>query len=342
MSLRPNRRTTLLSLLAALAAAPYTHAWASDGSNALLNVSYDVSRELYKQVNPAFAAAWKAKTGQALTLNQSHGGSSKQIGAVIGGLEADVVTMNQATDVDALAEKGYTTADWRSRFPNNAAPYSSTILFLVRKGNPKGIKDWADLARPGVGVIIPNPKVTGNGRYSYLAAWGSVIAKGGSEAQAKELVGKIFANVPVLDGGGRGATTTFTQRSIGDVLLTFESEAELIENEFGKGLFEVVNPSVSIDAEAPVAIVDKVVAKKGTAAVAKAYLDFLYTPEAQELIARNNFRPRDAAVFKRHAQRFADIKLFGVDQLLGGWSKVNKVHFADGGLYDQIQAGIKR
>jgi len=342
MSLRPNRRTTLLSLLAALAAAPYTHAWASDGSNALLNVSYDVSRELYKQVNPAFAAAWKAKTGQALTLNQSHGGSSKQIGAVIGGLEADVVTMNQATDVDALAEKGYTTPDWRSRFPNNAAPYSSTILFLVRKGNPKGIKDWADLARPGVGVIIPNPKVTGNGRYSYLAAWGSVIAKGGSEAQAKELVGKIFANVPVLDGGGRGATTTFTQRSIGDVLLTFESEAELIENEFGKGLFEVVNPSVSIDAEAPVAIVDKVVAKKGTAAVAKAYLDFLYTPEAQELIARNNFRPRDAAVFKRHAQRFADIKLFGVDQLLGGWAKVNKVHFADGGTYDQIQAAIKR
>ncbi|WIT12128.1 sulfate ABC transporter substrate-binding protein [Paucibacter sediminis] len=342
MSLRSNRRTTLLSLLAALAAAPYTHAWASDGSNALLNVSYDVSRELYKQVNPAFAAAWKAKTGQALTLNQSHGGSSKQIGAVIGGLEADVVTMNQATDVDALAEKGYTTADWRSRFPNNAAPYSSTILFLVRKGNPKGIKDWADLARPGVGVIIPNPKVTGNGRYSYLAAWGSVIAKGGSEAQAKELVGKIFANVPVLDGGGRGATTTFTQRSIGDVLLTFESEAELIENEFGKGLFEVVNPSVSIDAEAPVAIVDKVVAKKGTAAVAKAYLDFLYTPEAQELIARNNFRPRDAAVFKRHAQRFADIKLFGVDQLLGGWAKVNKVHFADGGTYDQIQAAIKR
>jgi len=342
MSLRPNRRTTLLSLLAALAAAPYTHAWASDGSNALLNVSYDVSRELYKQVNPAFAAAWKAKTGQALTLNQSHGGSSKQIGAVIGGLEADVVTMNQATDVDALAEKGYTTADWRSRFPNNAAPYSSTILFLVRKGNPKGIKDWADLARPGVGVIIPNPKVTGNGRYSYLAAWGSVIAKGGSEAQAKELVGKIFANVPVLDGGGRGATTTFTQRSIGDVLLTFESEAELIETEFGKGLFEVVNPSVSIDAEAPVAIVDKVVAKKGTAAVAKAYLDFLYTPEAQELIARNNFRPRDAAVFKRHSQRFADIKLFGVDQLLGGWAKVNKVHFADGGTYDQIQAAIKR
>lgn len=339
MSLRLNRRTALL-LAAALPLAT-TPAWAAEAST-LLNVSYDVSRELYKQVNPAFAAAWKAKTGQAPTLNQSHGGSSKQIGAVIGGLEADVVTMNQATDVDALAEKGYTTADWRSRFPNNAAPYSSTILFLVRKGNPKGIKDWADLARPGVGVIIPNPKVTGNGRYSYLAAWGSVIAKGGSEAQARELVGKIFANVPVLDGGGRGATTTFTQRSIGDVLLTFESEAELIENEFGKGLFEVVNPSVSIDAEAPVAIVDKVVAKKGTAAVAKAYLDFLYTPEAQELIARNNFRPRDAAVFKRHAQRFADIKLFSVDQLLGGWAKVNKVHFADGGLYDQIQAGIKR
>jgi sulfate transport system substrate-binding protein len=336
---RPNRRTTLTLLLAALTTA--LPAWAGD-ANTLLNVSYDVSRELYKQINPAFAAAWKAKTGQVLTINQSHGGSSKQIGAVIGGLEADVVTMNQATDVDALAEKGYTTADWRSRFPNNAAPYSSTILFLVRKGNPKGIKDWADLAKPGVGVIIPNPKVTGNGRYSYLAAWGSVLAKGGSEAQARELVSKIFANVPVLDGGGRGATTTFTQRQIGDVLLTFESEAELIENEFGKGLFEVVNPSVSIDAEAPVAIVDKVVARKGTAAVAKAYLDFLYTPEAQELIARNNFRPRDAAVFKRHAQRYADIKLFSVDQLLGGWAKANKTHFADGGSYDQIQASIKR
>ncbi|MCV2361340.1 sulfate ABC transporter substrate-binding protein [Paucibacter sp. TC2R-5] len=319
-----------------------TAAMAQTPADTLLNVSYDVSRELYKEINPAFIAQYKAKTGKVLTINQSHGGSSKQIGSVIGGLEADVVTMNQATDVDALAEKGLTPADWRKRFPNNAAPYTSTILFLVRKGNPKAIKDWADLTRAGVQVIIPNPKVTGNGRYSYLAAWGAVIAKGGTEAQAREQVTKIFANVPVLDGGGRGATTTFTQRGIGDVLLTFESEAELIENEFGKGQFEVVNPSVSIEAEAPVAIVDKVAAKKGTTTTAKAYLDFLYTPEGQAIIAKHNFRPRDAAVFKREEKRFAPIKLFSVDQLLGGWPLVSKTHFADGGTYDQIVAGIKR
>ncbi len=333
------RRSLLLAAALPLAAGLMPAQAAEPG---LLNVSYDVSRELYKQINPAFAASWKAKTGQSVVLNQSHGGSSKQIGSVIGGLEADVVTMNQATDVDQLAEKGLTPADWRQRFPHNAAPYTSTIVFLVKKGNPKGIKDWTDLAKPGVQVIIPNPKVTGNGRYSYLAAWGSVIAKGGSEAQARELVGKIFANVPVLDGGGRGATTTFTQRGIGDVLLTFEAEAELIENEFGKGLFDVVAPTVSIEAEAPVALVDKVAAKKGNTALAKAYLDFLFTPEAQEIIAKNNFRPRDAAVFKRHAQRYADIKLFNVDQLLGGWPKVSKTHFADGGTYDQIVANLKR
>ncbi|HEY8879760.1 MAG TPA: sulfate ABC transporter substrate-binding protein, partial [Roseateles sp.] len=225
-ALLPTRRA-LLALIASTAALP---ALASDAT--LLNVSYDVARELYKQINPAFVAAQKAK-GQTVVVNQSHGGSSKQIGAVIGGLEADVVTMNQATDVDQLASAGLTSADWRSRFPNGAAPYSSTMTFLVRKGNPKGIKDWSDLARPGVQVIIPNPKVTGNGRYSYLALWGSVIATGGSEAQAKELVTKVLTNVPVLDGGGRGATTTFTQRGIGDVLVTFEAEVELIENEFG-------------------------------------------------------------------------------------------------------------
>ncbi len=333
-------RRSLLGLLA-LATLP---AIANDtpATTVLLNVSYDVSRELYKQINPAFAAAWKAKTGQTLTLNQSHGGSSKQIGAVIGGLDADVVTMNQATDVDQLADKGLTGADWRARFPNNAAPYSSTMLLLVRKGNPKAIKDWADLARPGVQVLIPNPKVTGNGRYGYLAAWGSVLAAGGSEAQARELVSKIFANVPVLDGGGRGATTTFTQRGIGDVLVTFEAEAELIENEFGKGQFDVVNPTWSIEAEAPVALVDKVTAKRGSAVLAKAYLDFLWSPEAQEIIAKNNFRPRDAATFKRHAQRYAPTQLFTVDKVFGGWAKVSKTHFADGAMYDQIQAGIKR
>jgi sulfate transport system substrate-binding protein len=307
----------------------------------LLNASYDVARELYKQINPAFVAAQKAK-GQAVAVNQSHGGSSKQIGAVIGGMEADVVTMNQATDVDQLASAGLTPADWRSRFPNGAAPYSSTMTFLVRKGNPKGIKDWADLARPGVQVIIPNPKVTGNGRYSYLAIWGSVIANGGSEAQARELATRILSNVPVLDGGGRGATTTFTQRGIGDVLVTFEAEVELIENEFGKGNFEQVNPSISIETEAPVALVDKVAAKKGTTALAKAYLDFHWSPEAQEIIAKNNFRPRDPAIFKKHAQRFANIKLFTVDQTLGGWAKVSKQHFADGGTFDQVMASIKR
>lgn len=329
------RRRALLALIASATTLP---ALAADP--ALLNVSYDVARELYKQLNPAFVAAQKAK-GQAVTVNQSHGGSSKQIGAVIGGLEADVVTMNQATDVDQLASAGLTAADWRSRFPNGAAPYSSTMLFLVRKGNPKGIKDWSDLARPGVQVIIPNPKVTGNGRYGYLAAWGSVIATGGSEAQARERVARIFANVPVLDGGGRGATTTFTQRGIGDVLVTFEAEVELIENEFGKGQFEQVNPGISIETEAPVALVDKVAGKHGTAALAKAYLDFHWAPEAQEIIAKNNFRPRYPAVFKKHAARFADIKLFGIDQL-GGWAKVGKTHFADGGIYDQIVTGIKR
>jgi sulfate transport system substrate-binding protein len=331
----PSRRT-VLALFAATAALP---ALAADAT--LLNVSYDVARELYKQINPAFVAAQKAK-GQTVVVNQSHGGSSKQIGAVIGGLEADVVTMNQATDVDQLATSGLTPADWRSRFPNGAAPYSSTMTFLVRKGNPKGIKDWADLARPGVQVIIPNPKVTGNGRYSYLAMWGSVIANGGSEAQARELVTKVLTNVPVLDGGGRGATTTFTQRGIGDVLVTFEAEVELIENEFGKGQFEQVNPSISIETEAPVALVDKVAAKKGTAALAKAYLDFHWSPEAQEIIAKNNFRPRDPAVFKKHQQRFANIKLFTVDQTLGGWAKVSKQHFADGGSFDQVMASIKR
>jgi len=336
MSIAKLTRRAALALFAASTALP---ALAADPT--LLNVSYDVARELYKQINPAFVAAQKAK-GVNVTVNQSHGGSSKQIGAVIGGLEADVVTMNQATDVDQLASSGLTPADWRSRFPNNAAPYSSTMTFLVRKGNPKGIKDWADLARPGVQVIIPNPKVTGNGRYSFLAIWGSVLANGGTEAQARELATKILANVPVLDGGGRGATTTFTQRGIGDVLVTFEAEVELIENEFGKGNFQQVNPSISIETEAPVALVDKVAAKKGTTALAKAYLDFHWSPEAQEIIAKNNFRPRDPAVFKKHQQRFANIKLFTVEQTLGGWPKVSKTHFADGGTFDQIMASIKR
>ncbi|MFN7694131.1 MAG: sulfate ABC transporter substrate-binding protein, partial [Burkholderiales bacterium] len=234
------------------------------------------------------------------------------------------------------AKAGLIPADWQKRLPHNSSPYTSTIVVLVRKGNPKGIKDWADLTRSGLQVIVPNPKTSGNGRYTYLAAWGSVIAAGGTEAQARERVAKLLANVPVLDGGGRGATTTFTQRGIGDVLVTFENEAELIENEFGKGLFDVVYPSVTIEAEMPVALNEKVTAKRGTQALAKAYLDFLYTPEAQEILARHNLRPRNAEVAKRHAQRFGTVKTFTVDGLLGGWTKAAKTHFADGGVYDQL------
>ncbi len=325
--------TTIKSIALAAALAFPLAALAQD---TLLNVSYDVSRELYKDINPAFAAQWKAKTGKSVTLSQSHGGSSPQAQAVANGLQADVVTMNQATDLDALADKGFVAADWRKRFPQGAAPYTSATIFLVRKGNPKQIKDWADLARPGVAVIIPNPKTSGNGRYTYLAAWGSVIAKGGSEAQARDFVGKFLANVPVLDGGGRGATTTFTQRAIGDVLVTFENEAALIALEVGKDKFDLVYPSITIEAEAPVAINEKVVLKKNSRPLAQAYLDFLYTPEGQEIIAKHEFRPRDAAVFKRNAAKFPAIKTFTVDSLLGGWPAVTKLHFADGGIYDQL------
>jgi sulfate transport system substrate-binding protein len=309
---------------------------AQPSADSLLNVSYDVSRELYKDINPAFAAQWKAKTGQTLTINQSHGGSSAQAQAVANGLEADVVTMNQSTDIDLLAERGLVAPDWRKRFPNAAAPYTSISVFLVRKGNPKKILDWADLARAGVTVIIPNPKTSGNGRYTYLGAWGSVLAKGGSDAQAREFVGKLLANVPVLDGGGRGATTTFTQRNIGDVLVTFENEAALIAREVGKEQFDIVYPSQTIEAEAPVAVNEKVTAKRGSRAAAQAYLDFLFTPAGQEIIAKHDFRPRDAAVLKVNAQRFPPVKTFTVDSLLGGWGAVYKLHFGDGGVYDQL------
>ncbi|WP_397533565.1 sulfate ABC transporter substrate-binding protein [Roseateles sp.] len=334
----PDRRHLLIALatFGSAALAPQAVLAQPAGDIQLLNVSYDVSRELYKDINPAFAAQHKAKTGRTVTVTQSHGGSSRQALSVASGLEADVVTMNQATDLDLLAEKGLIRADWRKAFPNGAAPYTTTTVFLVRKGNPKAIKDWADLTRTGVSVIVPNPKTSGNGRYTYLAAWGSVIAKGGNDAQARDFVAKLLANVPVLDGGGRGATTTFTQRDIGDVLVTFENEAELIENEVGKGKFDVVYPSITIEAEAPVAVVEKVVTKKGTAAAAKAYLDFLYSPEGQQIIAKHNFRPRDAAVAKANAARFPVVKTFTVDSLLGGWTAVTKTHFADGGVYDQL------
>jgi sulfate/thiosulfate transport system substrate-binding protein len=302
----------------------------------LLNVSYDVARELYKDINPAFARQWKEKTGETITVNQSHGGSSKQAMAVASGLEADVVTMNQATDIDLLAERGLVTTEWRKRFPNSAAPYSSTTIFLVRKGNPKNIRDWDDLVKPGVQVVIANPKTAGNGRYSYLAAWGYVLKKGGTEAQAREFVAKLFKNAPVLDASGRAATTTFTQRAVGDALITFENEVWLIDKELGGGQFEAVYPTYSIDADAPVAVVDKVVDKRNTRKQAHAYLEFLYSPEGQEIIAKHYLRPSNEQLLKKYGSRFKPIKIFSVEELFGGWAKAQKTHFADGGVFDQI------
>src|SRR6218665_974989 len=330
------KKTPLPTLALAFAAGLTLLPLAAVAQDTLLNVSYDVSRELYKQINPAFSAQWKAKTGKTVTVSQSHGGSSAQAQAVANGLEADVVTMNQATDLEILADREVIAKDWAKRFPYGAAPYTTTTVFLVRKGNPKKILDWTDLARPGLAVIIPNPKTSGNGRYTYLGAWGSVIAKGGKEADARDFVAKLLANVPVLDGGGRGATTTFTQRAIGDVLVTFENEAALLAQEVGKDKFDLVYPSVTIEAEAPVAVNEKVTAKKGTRVAAQAYLDFLFAPEGQEIIAKHDFRPRDPAVLKRYASSFPPVKTFTVDSLLGGWASVYKQHFGDGGIYDQL------
>ncbi len=304
----------------------------------ILNVSYDVSRELYKDINPAFIAYWKAQTGEAITVNQSHGGSSKQAMSVASGLEADVVTMNQAPDVDILVERGgYVAADWRKRFPHDATPYTTITVFLVRKGNPKGIKDWDDLTRSGLQVIVPNPKTSGNGRYTYLAAWGYALkAANNNEIAARDFVTKLFANVPVFDGGGRGATTTFTQRDVGDALVTFENEALAIGAELGNDKFEIIYPSLSIEAAPPVAVVDKVVDKRNSRKVATAYLEFLFSQQGQEIIAKHSFRPRDEAVLARNAGRFPAIKTFRVEDALGGWASVQAVHFADGAIYDQI------
>jgi sulfate transport system substrate-binding protein len=304
----------------------------------LLNVSYDVSRELYKDINPAFAAQWQAAKKGNITVNQSHGGSSKQAMSVAAGLEADVVTMNQAPDIDILVERGgLVAADWKKRFPHEAAPYTSITVFLVRKGNPKGIKDWADLARPGISVIVPNPKTSGNGRYTYLAAWGQALQKNGNDAaKAKQFVAALFKNVPVLDGGGRGATTTFTQRDMGDALVTFENEAVLIAKEVGEDKFDVVYPPVTIEAAAPVAVVESVVKRRGTQEAATAYLNFLFSKAGQEIIAKHYFRPRDPAVLKQYAARFPIVRTFTVESALGGWANVQKTHFADGAIYDQI------
>jgi sulfate transport system substrate-binding protein len=304
----------------------------------LLNASYDPTRELYEEVNTAFSRTWKANTGQEVTIRQSHGGSGKQARAVIDGLEADVVTLALAYDVDAIEKAGLIRPGWASRLPDRAAPYTSTIVFLVRKGNPKGIKDWDDLVKPGVAVITPNPKTSGGARWNYLAAWGHQVKRTGDEAKAREFVRKLYQNVPVLDSGARGSTTTFIERGIGDVLLAWENEAILALNKLGRDRFDMVVPSTSILAEPPVAVVDKVAERRGTAAVARAYLEFLYSEQGQEIAARNYYRPRLPQVAARHAGVFKGVTLFTIDEVFGGWQKAQPAHFGDGGVFDQIYA----
>ena len=309
----------------------------------ILNVSYDPTRELYEQINTAFAKKWAQGGNGAVTIRQSHGGSGKQSRSVIDGLPADVVTLALAYDIDAIAQRAkLLPADWQSRLPNNSTPYYSTIVLLVRKGNPKGIKDWDDLVKPGVKVITPNPKTSGGARWNYLAAYGFAKRKYGSDQAARDYLTKLFRNVPVLDSGARGATTTFVQRGQGDVLIAWENEAHLAVEQLGKGQFEIVTPSVSILAEPPVALVDKNVDKKGTRKVAQAYLNFLYTPEAQDIIARNYYRPRDPDVAAKYAAKFPKLPLFSIDKNFGGWANAQKVHFNNGGLFDQIFEAAKR
>jgi sulfate transport system substrate-binding protein len=304
----------------------------------LLNVSYDPTRELYQDFNAAFAKYWKAKTGVDVTVNQSHGGSGAQSRSVIDGLQADVVTLGLAYDIDAIAEKAkILPANWQTRLPNNSTPYTSTIVFLVRKGNPKHIKEWADVVRDGVAVITPNPKTSGGARWSYLAAWGFGLRHNNNDdAKARAFVTKLYKNVPMLDSGARGSTTTFAQRGIGDVLLSWENEAHLALKEFGADKFEIVYPSESILAEPPVALVDKIAAKHGTTEVAKAYLNYLYSDEGQEIAARNFYRPRNEKMAAKYAGQFPKLTLFNIDQTFGGWQKAQAKHFADGGVFDQI------
>ena len=318
-----------------LGAVGFAAATAASAQTTLLNVSYDVAREFYKDINPAFIAHYKKATGKDIKIDQSHAGSSAQARAVADGLDADVVTMNTTTDIDFLADKGVVAKDWRQKFPNGAAPTTSTMLFLVRNGNPKGIKDWDDLIKPGVQVVVVNPKTGGNGRLAYLAAWGQVRAKGGTDAQALDYVTKLYKNVPVLARGGRDATGVFLQRNIGDVLITFESEVVSVDKEFGAGKVDAIHPSASVIAENPVAVVERTVAKKNTAAEAKAYLDFLYTPEGQEIAAKHNIRPRNEAILKKYPQ-FKPIQLFTVDQYFGSLAEAQKVHFNDGGQFDKL------
>jgi len=327
-------KISLLTLLALGLAAG-----AAAKSIELLNVSYDPTRELYTDFNQAFAAHWKAKTGDDVTIKQSHGGSGKQARGVIDGLPADVVTLALAADIDALYDVAkLIPKDWQKRLPDNSAPYTSTIVFLVRTGNPKAVHDWDDLVKPGVSVITPNPKTSGGARWNYLAAWEFAKRKYGGDDAAKDFVAKLFKNVPVLDSGARGSTTTFVQRGIGDVLLAWENEAFLALKEFGADKFEIVVPSLSILAEPPVSVVDKVVKKKGTEAVAKAYLEYLYTDEGQEIAARNFYRPRNQAIAAKYPGNFAKLDLFTIDEAFGGWAKAQRTHFADGGTFDQIYA----
>jgi sulfate/thiosulfate-binding protein len=322
-----------LSIAIALAAAT---SWNVAAQGTLLNVSYDPTRELYQDFNAAFVKYWKAKSGQDVTVRQSHGGSGGQARAVIDGLEADVVTLALAYDVDAIAASGLIRPDWQKRLAKNSAPYTSTIVFLVRKGNPKGIKDWGDLTKPGVQIITPNPKTSGGARWNYLAAWGYALRQpGGNDARAKQFVTDLYKQVPVLDSGARGATNTFVQRGIGDVLLAWENEAYLSLDET-PGKLEIVVPSVSILAEPSVAVVDKNVDRKGTRAVAEAYLQYLYSPEGQEIAAKRHYRPRDEKVSAKYASSFAKLKLFTIDEVFGGWQNAQKTHFADKGLFDQI------
>jgi sulfate/thiosulfate-binding protein len=302
----------------------------------LLNVSYDPTRELYVDFNKSFAASYQKETGKTVEIKQSHGGSGSQARSVIDGLQADVVTLALAYDIDAVANKGLLKKDWQKSLPQNSSPYTSTIVFLVRKGNPKAIKDWDDIIKPGVSVITPNPKTSGGARWNYLAAWGYALKKYGSEDKAREFVAKVYKNVPVLDTGARGSTVTFVERGVGDVLLAWENEAYLAVKEFGADKFEIVAPSISILAEPPVAIVDSVVDKKGTRAVAEAYLKYWYKPESQEIAARNFYRPRDPEIAKKYAANFAKVDLFTIDDVFGGWTKAQKEHFSDGGLFDKV------
>lgn len=334
---RPDRRPRISIIAAALLASLTLALPATADDVTLLNVSYDPTREFYQDYNAAFARYWKGKTGDTVTVQQSHGGSGKQARAVLDGLQADVVTLALAFDVDVLYSRGkLIPPNWQSKLPQNSAPYTSTIVFLVRAGNPKGIKDWDDLVKPGVSVITPNPKTSGGARWNYLAAWEFARKKYGSDAAAQEFVGKLFRNVPVLDSGARGSLISFVERGIGDVFLSWENEAFLATKEMGVGRFEIVVPSLSVLAEPTVAVVEKVAHSKGTAAVAQAYLEYLYSPEGQDLAGKHFYRPRDPAAAAKYADQFTPVQLFTVDEAFGGWNKVQKEHFDDGGIFDQI------